>query len=203
MRRRLFGSISGVLTAVTLAAAAFAAVSFKGPTSEELMRDLAVVDRELALAERQLAEYSDKPLIAEQIALRTAILQTTRAMLDQKRLSWLRGLKLIYRVDGWEVTPNREALAALEARLADAEAGMLTARTWAARSTNEVTKNMAMALEQVHLLTQAAIRQQMALERLGMSLPPQAESIATTEPAPASEDRTGVLGALERPASVR
>lgn len=203
MRRWIFGSISGVLTAVTIAAAAFAAVNFKGPTAEDLMRDLAVVERELALAERTLAQYSDKPLIAEQIALRVALLQTTRTMLEQKRLSWLRGVKLIYRVDGWQVAPNREALAALKARLADAEAGMVTARTWAARSTNEVAKNMALTLEQVHLLTHAAIRQQIELESLGMAFPPAAVETAVAPAKPATGDRTGVVGALDRPVTRR
>ncbi len=214
MRRRLLGTISGIVTAVTFAAAAFAAISFRGPSAEDLMRDLAVVERELALAERTLAQYSDRPLIAEQVALRVALLQTTRAMLDQKRLSWLRGVKLIYRVEGSEVVPNRDALTDLEARLADAEAGMLTARTWAARSTNEVAKNMAMALEQVHLLTHAAVRQQMALEGLGMAVPPPPPTAAAALPAaepppakstpaePAPADR-GVIGALNRAASIR
>ncbi|MGH6924137.1 MAG: hypothetical protein ACRED5_10405 [Propylenella sp.] len=197
MRRWFLGSISGILTAVTVAAAAFAAVGLRGPSSADLMRDLAVVDRELALAERTLLSYRDYPPIAKQIELRIAILQTTQAMLDQKRLSWLRGLKLIYRVDGTEVTPNRNVMLDLQAKLADAEAGMLTARKWAARSTNPVTKSMAQALEQVHLLTHAAVRQQMALESLGLALPPPALP-AEKGPAPA-----GVVGALDRPASVR
>lgn len=213
MRRWLFGGLSGVLTAVSIAAAAFAAVNFRGPTSEDLVREMAVIDRELALAERNLAAYRDKPLIAEQVTLRIVVLETTRAMLDQKRLSWLRGLKLIYRVDGWEVMPSREALAALQAQLADAEAGRLTARRWAASSTNDVTRNMALALEQVHLLTDAAIRQQIALAGLGLALPPPAaetaeaplaaETAATAPPVELSRRERGIAGVLNRPASVR
>jgi hypothetical protein len=203
MRRWFLGSLSGIVTAVTVAAAAFAAVTVRGPSAEDLMRDLAVIDRQLALAERTLTGYRDNPPIAEQIELRIAVLTTTKAMLDQKRLSWLRGLNLIYRVDGGEVMPDRDNLAALQARLAEAEAGMLTARKWAARSTNQVGKNMALALEQVHLLTHAAIRQQMALESLGLALPPAVETAATPPPQPASEDRVGVAGVLNRPAATR
>lgn len=181
MWRWLLGSLSGILTAVTIAAAAFAAVTFKGTTTEELMRDLAIVEREVDRAQHDLATYRDRPVVADQIALRIAVLETTHAMLEQKRESWLRGLKLIYRVDGLEVVPDRDALAALQAQLDDTEAGMLTARRWAARSTNEVTKNMALTLEQVHLLTQALVRQQIALEGLGMTPPalPKVDAAAT------------------------
>jgi hypothetical protein len=182
MRRWLFGSLSGLMTAVTIAAAAFGAVTFKGTTTEELLRDLAIVEREIVRAEHDLATFRDRPVIADQIALRIAVLETTRAMLEQKRASWLRGLRLIYRVDGQEVVPDRDALAALKAQLDDTEAGMLTARRWAARSTNEVTKNMALAMEQVHLLTQALIREQMALEGLGMALPTPPEVDAAMTP---------------------
>lgn len=198
--RRWFGGLSGIVTAATIAATALAAVNFRGPTAEDLMRDIAVVERELALAERTLSSYRDKPPIAEQIKLRIAVLETTHAVLEQKRLSWLRGVKLIYRVDGWEVTPDREALAAFQAQLDDAETGMLTARKWAASSTNEVTKNMALALEQVHLLTHAAIRQQMALAGLGIALPPLAAEAPTSE---VLQRDDSIVGALSKPASVR
>jgi hypothetical protein len=151
------------MTAVTIAAGAFAAVTFRGATTEELMHDLAVVEREIVRAQHDLEKFSDKPVLVDQIALRLAVLQTTQAMLEQKRESWFRGLKLIYRVDGLEVIPDRDALAELQKRLSDTEAGMLTARRWAARADNDLAKNMALTLEQVHLLTQALIRQQMAL----------------------------------------
>ncbi len=199
MRRRLLGSISGVLTAATIAATGLAAVNFRGPTADDLMRDIAVVDREMALAERNLATYRDKPPIAEQIELRIAILQTTHAMLEQKRLSWLRGLKLIYRVDGFQVQPDAAALATLQAQLDDAEAGMVTARRWAASSTNEMTRSMALALEQVHMLTHAAIRQQMALAGLGIALPQTAAEPAVSEVSRRDDD---VVGSI-KPASVR
>lgn len=203
MRRWLLGSVSGLLTAVTLAAAAFAAANFHGPSTEDLLRDIAVIDRELALAERTLETYKDSPPIAEQVALRMAVLETTRAMLEQKRLSWLRGLNLVFRIDGWEVVPDRHKLEDLQAQLTDAEAGMLTARIWAARANNDVSRRLAMTLEQVHLLTHAAIRQQMAVAGLGLALPPvEAPDPVSPSPEVVSEDRTGVVGALERP-SVR
>lgn len=199
MRRRLIGSVSGIVTAVTIAATALAAVNFRGPTADDLMRDIAVVERELTLAQHNLETYRDKPPIAEQIELRIAVLQTTHAMLEQKRLSWLRGLKLIYRVDGWKVQPDPNALAALQDQLDDAETGMVTARKWAATSENEMSKNMALALEQVHMLTHAAIRQQMALEGLGIALPQQAaESVSEV-----SSRDDEVVGSLKQPASVR
>ncbi len=126
-------------------------------------------------------------------------------MLDQKRLSWARGLDLIYRVDGGEVVADRDEVAALQAKLADVEAGILMARKWTAQSTNDVTKNMALALEQVHLLTKAAIRQQIAFAEMGMAVPPP-ESIRAATPATtaATEDRTGMVAdALHPSASLR
>lgn len=201
MRRWLFGSLSGLMTAVTIAAGAFAAVTFKGTTTEELVRDLAIVEREIVRAQHDMVRFSGKPVVVDQISLRLAVLETTHAMLEQKRESWLRGLKLIYRVDGLEVVPDRDALAELQKQLNDTEAGMLTARRWAASTDNEVVKNMALTLEQVHLLTQALIRQQMALEGLGMTLPaPPKVDAASTHPVITNGDATE---RLSETASVR
>ncbi len=68
------GGLSAVVTAVAVAATAFAAITLRGPSSDDLVRDMATIDRELALAERTLVAYHGRPLMAQQIELRMAVL---------------------------------------------------------------------------------------------------------------------------------
>lgn len=99
-------------------------VTHAHPTQAELDGDLQVLDGEIAEAKTAAAKY-DKGLLVAVILARLEILETTRAMLQQKRSSILRGINLAYTVDGQGWKPASEA----DLKAVGAELGKQQART--------------------------------------------------------------------------
>lgn len=78
------------------------------PTTTALDGDLKQLDAEIAAAEIDLKQY-EGGLIRILIEARLATVKTSRAMLDQKRRSLLRGIQLSYTADGQPWKPASEA----------------------------------------------------------------------------------------------
>jgi hypothetical protein len=84
------------------------------PTRATLDADLSKLNEEITSAQADLKNYP-AGLINLQIALRLQTLKTTRAMLEQKRASWLRMISLSYTVDGHAAAATSvQALAQLD-----------------------------------------------------------------------------------------
>lgn len=73
-------------------------------TNVQLDSDFAEVEIMLEDARRDAAQYSSG-IILVQIQLRQATLKSTKAMLLQKKKSWLRNISLAFTVEGEEVLP--------------------------------------------------------------------------------------------------
>lgn len=91
------------------------------PSSEVLDKDLAEIHAAIAAADTEAAQYRGG-LILVQLQLRKSVLQTTEAMLLQKRKSLLRRINLKYSVDTKEVKPaSADQLSAIEKDMQDVE----------------------------------------------------------------------------------
>jgi hypothetical protein len=193
MRRWLLRSVGGLLTGMAIAAAAVAASNVRGPTTEVLRQDLIEVEAEIKEAQTAVAQYGSGSLIAAEIQLRVAILQTTKSMLEQKERSWLRGIDLSYVVDGRKLSPDPALISRLQKDLATAEAEAAAAREKASLYSGGLVQAMALAEEQTHLVTRAAIRQNIALAGIGLTFP--AAAAAESQPAPIGQtvDEEGAL----------
>lgn len=73
-------------------------INAAGPSKEQLEQDLVEVRSGIAAAEKEADTYKAGTAIRLQVEFRLATLRNTEAMLDQKRLSWLRGIDLSYKV---------------------------------------------------------------------------------------------------------
>lgn len=125
----LVGVVAGILSALAFV---LLFCSFTGPSTRDLDADIFGVDREIAGAQNDVSKYGG--LIQVQAELRLEALQNTRAMLDQKRKSLLRGISLSYTVDGnsWK-QPTILQLVALKADWDEAEDRAKTAKLNAAQ----------------------------------------------------------------------
>jgi hypothetical protein len=155
-----------VVAAALSAAAAAAAVRGAGPSTAELDAVIASTKVEIAASEAEASRYSGG-LILVQTQLRVTILKNTLAMLEQKRESFLRGIKLVYQ----ESTPR--ALAASDAstalsELAKARADAKAAHQEAAMYSGGLIQSMALVREATAKATEAVIEQQIALMKLGI-----------------------------------
>src|SRR5690349_18708390 len=97
MRRVLITLI--VLIALGEAALVVALSQAPQISTLEIDRDRAALEAELTKAEAEFAEYSGGA-IKTLIELRIAVLKNTRAMLDQKRTSFIRMITINYTIDG-------------------------------------------------------------------------------------------------------
>lgn len=86
------------VVAVLVAVAGVFGISAAGPSKEQLEHDLVDVRSGIAAAEKDADNYKIGTAIRLQVEFRLATLRNTEAMLDQKRLSWLRGIELSYKV---------------------------------------------------------------------------------------------------------
>lgn len=121
--------------------------------------DIGEVERQLSDARADDARYTGG-LIKSLIQLRVQTLLQTRAMLDQRRKSWLHSIEIRYTVDGKMLGPPNEAdLAALATEIETTRASVLRSQTDAdqysggliralALSTNATERNTLAMLEQ-------------------------------------------------------
>lgn len=167
-------SISALLIGSVLtlgAVAAYAAVNAQGPTTEELEADLATLDEALAGARAELSSFNEGSLLHTNALLHIQMLENTRAMIDQKRLSWLRGISLSYVVQGQEIAPADPAVIdALNQEIED-----LTQQTIDAEIRSNqyggLVGTMALVEVQTSRVTMAMARQKLFAARYGISWP--------------------------------
>src|SRR5262245_29478785 len=102
----LFGwTVGGSLALLLVAGASFAALNASGPTTAELESDISEVQHQIEDVRAFSAQYGEGSPIRGFAGLRLAILETTKAMLDQKRKSWLRGVNITFVIKGNPVSP--------------------------------------------------------------------------------------------------
>jgi hypothetical protein len=160
-----------ILALGVLAIAAFA-VNAGGPSPDQLAKDIAEVDAEIKEATATAALYGEGSVLRLQIDLRANVLKTTRAMLNQKRRSWLRGIDLGYQVAGRPVEPASAAeIKEIEAAIADANSAMAKAQAKADLYSGGLVQVMALVEVQTQAARKAIEQQRLALARIGMALP--------------------------------
>jgi hypothetical protein len=163
-------ALSTIVAAVALSAVVTVAVIHgAGPSTAELDVEIASTKTEIAAADAQAALYSGG-LILVQVQLRATILKNTLAMLEQKRASFLRGIRLDYQEPTARIASPAEDAAAfseLEKARGDAKA----AQGEAAMYSGGLIQTMALVREATAKTTEAAIEQRIALMKLGIPLP--------------------------------
>jgi hypothetical protein len=120
-------------------------------------------------------------------------------MLDQKRLSWLRGIDMRYVIEGVAPQhPTRESLAEITAEIARSEQEVAAARAKADQYTGGLIQSMALIEEQTHRVTLAITKQRLVMMRLGMAYPQPAgpAAVQRSPPKPPLGRSTDDKGAL-------
>lgn len=153
---------------VVAALAAGVVVNKQGPSTQALEVDLLTVRAEIADAER--AREGIGGLVAIQAELRLHTLRSTEAMLNQKRLSFLRGIRLNYPGDLPSAVVAPEERDQIEVELAAARAEAEAAQHEAARYSGGLILVLAKVREATALSTAAMLHQQLALARQGIPL---------------------------------
>jgi ABC-type iron transport system FetAB ATPase subunit len=182
MRMTILTIVAAVALSATVAAAV---IHSAGPSTAELDAEIASTKTEIAAADAQAALYSGG-LILVQTELRAAILKNTLAMLEQKRASFLRGIRLNYQEPTPRIsnpTDDATALSELEKARGDAKA----AQREAAMYSGGLIQTMALVREATAKTTEAAIEQRIAFMKLGIPLP---SLSGTSPPVPASPGKT-------------
>lgn len=180
--RRLVATcaVAAALLAGTTIAALYAA---SGPTSEELAGDIAGVEQRIREASDRAAQYNDGSLLRVQVETELAVLRTTRALLDQKRLSWFRGIELRYTISGQEIRePSPEAVAEMRSEIARLEGEIDAASAKADQYTGGMIRAMALMEEQTLRVTLAFARQRLVMSRFRMEIPAGSTSPANKDP---------------------
>lgn len=159
------------VAAAMCSAGALAAINAKGPSVAQIDADVAEIDQEISAAQATANRYGEGSVLRVQTEMQIAVLRTTRAMLDQKRRSWLRGLSLSYTVAGrplGEAPPEKVAEA--EREIAKA-LGDLRVAEIKVQSSGGLLQTVALVEEQTHRVTLAIAKQRVAMLRLGLGLP--------------------------------
>ncbi|MPR09290.1 hypothetical protein [Microvirga tunisiensis] len=143
----------------------------EGPTTEQLTADIQAIDQEIAAAQERADHFKEGSFIRVQIDLEMATLRTTRAMLDQKLKSWLRGIDLKYTVEGKSLSPASDEVikkAEEDVEAAEAELQAAEAKTG---TYSGLLGSMTLLEAQTHRVTVATARMRLAILRLGLSIP--------------------------------
>jgi len=160
-----------VLTAaagIALLVAGTAAVMAEGPTTTELDGDILVVQKWISEAEEDAAKYGSG-VIRSYAALRVQILKNTEAMLQQKRLSLIRKITLVYHDNLPRVALDVD-LTALDQEIAKAEKEQIDAEIEARRYSGGLIQAMSLVRVAIAQTTIAALEQQKLLSRYGMPM---------------------------------
>jgi hypothetical protein len=108
--------VSVLLSCMILATTAVIGTQYMGsaPSTALLDQDIAEIDNQIQETEDERKQFGDGA-IQNIFQVRLEILKTSRAMLEQKRLSLLRRIDLTYTVAGSSPIPDEERIAALSA----------------------------------------------------------------------------------------
>lgn len=174
---------------VTVSASALVAalvVREAGPSTVELDADIRSVRASIASAEADMARFAGGSVLV-QAEMRLLTLRATEAMLEQKRTSFLRGIRLEFRDGDPATPPPTEAMTQLAEGIRRAEAEAVEAAAEAARYSGGLIQVMALLREQTAKTTGAMLRQQEAALRLG--LPIRVNTEGPLAPAPQAPGR--------------
>lgn len=151
------------------------------PTQTQLDADITQVDRDIAEASGWRTKFAEGSLLQILADGRLSALQSTRAMLDQKRLSLLRGINIDYVVNGQAWTEaSAEALKGIEAEIAVEDAKIADADIRASS-----TGGLLAALGQVNALIEhmngALLRQRYLAAKYGFPYAAAVDRAATDQ----------------------
>ena len=125
------------------------------------------------------------------IEMRTAALKTTQTMLQAKRASMLRGISLVYVVDGRPVAPaNRDALQNIERDMEASQARILEAETKARQYTGGLIQTILLLNAETERLTHSHLLMSYYVAKYGLALPvlpTLPKGVPTTQPPPPSK----------------
>ena len=159
------------------------ALSGAGPSVVTLDQDLVAVRNEISACEQEAARYSGG-LILVQVQSRLATLRNTEAMLDQKRLSILRGIDLRVVVDGVPLAPaTPEQLDRIERDIAGVNDQIARSEAEASRYEGGLLKVTSELAAATHKMTLATLQYRYFQMKYGLAAA-RSESGIAAEPPP-------------------
>lgn len=161
--------IAGAMT-MGVAATAVAAINASGPSKELLEQDLADVRMNIVQVLADVENFKVGSPIRLQHEYRLATLSATEAMLDQKRLSWLRGIELTYRLTGTTQVASVEVLSQLEEDLVAARGEVEMAEV-KARTTGGLLQGFALIDVATRKMTVSVLEQRFLMAKYGIFYP--------------------------------
>lgn len=138
----------------------------QSPSTSELDADIAAVNRQIADAEAEYATYSGGALQVL-VKVRTEVLKTTAAMLEQKRASLLRRIDLQYHVAGQPQVPDEALIANIGSDIAAAEQERDRFKAEADRYTGGLIQTMALMNASTSEMTISQLKLALLAQRYG------------------------------------
>ena len=167
MKKLFIGVFSAIVAALGCAALL---IHWTGPSTASIDSDLKSVRTEILETQADAAKYGGGLILVE-IQLRLATLQNTEAMLDQKRLSFLRGIELRYTDGIPRAEISSDVQNQLDAEISKANADATAADAEASRYSGGLIQTMALVRAATSRMTAAAASQQKVLSRYGIQIP--------------------------------
>jgi hypothetical protein len=187
--------IASTSIAVLFAFAVVAFAALTGPTTAELENDLAEINAQIKTATNSSSIYANGSVLRILGDMQLRILESTGAMLDQKRRSFLRGISLSYVVNGQQTLPaSGKALDELSAEIAQTKSAIQQAESKAAAYSGGLIQTMALLEAQTHRVTLASLHQRYVIQKFGLAVPALPNN--STPPAPAVGKKIDEKGAL-------
>lgn len=193
----LKAALTGCLLSIPISAAIILLFfSMNGPSTAELDADIQAVGADLKSAEDEAAQYTGGVILAL-IKLRQETLQNTKVMLQQKRSSMLRGIRLNYSVDGDKPSLMRpDKIEALEKDVAAAQREVADAEREAAKYSGGLLQSLALMRAETARLSVAQLKAALLLARNGIPafVMPDQKASAPPEPlkGPVVEDKNAL-----------
>jgi hypothetical protein len=184
------------ITLVLLGFGAVAALNIQGPTREQLSRDISEIDHQLKNARGLAPKYQEGSALRTQVELQISILETTKAMLDQKRRSLFRGISLYYSVNGIVLRPaSADTITSIQKEIIGALSEADAAEARAAQYSGGLLQVTALMEAQTNRVRAALLKEQLAMKILGLEAVPR-RTDAGPQPAPKIGQTTDDKGAL-------
>jgi hypothetical protein len=150
-----------------------AALNVEGPTGEQLNGDISEIDQQLGTARGLAAKYQEGSALRTQVDLQISILETTRAMLDQKRRSLFRGISLSYSVKGVLLKPpSADTITAMQKEISRAQSDADAAEAKASQYTGGLLQITTLMEAQTHRVRVAVLKEQLAIAVVGLGAVP-------------------------------
>ncbi|WP_462118654.1 hypothetical protein [Methylorubrum extorquens] len=191
-RRSTYIIVSLALLSIAAPTSLVSANTVFGPSADDLNEDIAKVEDAIGKNRERCAVYGDGSLLMAQCKAENGFLLTTKAMLEQKRISWLRWINLSYTVAGQPQVPlSAEEAREIEAEIAKANAELAVAVNQA-RNYGGLIQSMALAEVQTQRVSISILRQNFLMRKYGVAVPVQL-SPAPKQPVGNTVDDKGAL----------